>query len=195
MKSNRKNYRRNRNKEELNINRPLPSKRLRKILFWFIFILLLLFLRIFWIQFINGAWLKERANRQQTSSQIISPERGSILDVNGKKLAISEKVDTISINPTKIKKEDKELVARGLSDIFELDYNEILEKVNSSSALETIIKKVETDKVKELETWMSNYKISSGINIDEDNKRYYPYNEIASQVIGFLRNRPRISWY
>lgn len=189
MKSNRKNYRKNKHKKEIDINRPLPVKRLRRIISFSVIILLLLLLRIFWIQFVNGSWLKERANRQQTSSQLISPERGSILDVNGKKLAISEKVDTISINPTKIESKNKELVARGLSEIFELEYDEVLEKVNSTSSLETIIKKVETDKVKELETWMSNYKISAGINIDEDNKRCYPYNEIASQVIGFLRNR------
>lgn len=194
MKSNKKNYRKNKNKEELNINRPLPAKKLRIILSTTTIILLLLILRIFWIQFIDGSWLKEKANRQQTSSQIISPDRGSILDTNGKKLAISEKVDTISINPTKIKKENKEPIAKAFSNIFELDYNEMLEKVNSSSAVEMIIKKVETDKVKELETWMSNYKITSGINIDEDNKRCYPYNEVASQVIGFLRNRRWISW-
>jgi len=51
--------------------------------------------------------------------------------------------------------------------------------------VETIIKKVENDKVAELEAWMADNKITTGINIDEDNKRYYPYNEIASQVIGF----------
>lgn len=185
MKSNNRNYRKRLNKEEININRPLPIKRLRTILFCSVSILFLLIIRIFWIQFIDGAWLKEKAYRQQTASKIISPERGSILDVNGKKLATSEKVDTISINPSRIKDENKELVAKGLSDIFELDYNETLEKVNSTSSVETIIKKVETDKVKELETWMTNYKITTGINIDEDNKRCYPYNEIASQVIGF----------
>lgn len=185
MKNNRKNYRKNTNKKSIEINRALPIKRLRTILFFSLIIFLLLIIRLFWIQFINGAKLKEKAYRQQTASKIISPERGSILDVNGKVLATSEKVDTISINPTKIIDTKKELVARGLSDIFELDYNEVLEKVNSSSSVETIIKKVETDKVKELETWMSNNKINSGINIDADNKRYYPYNEIASQVIGF----------
>ena len=185
MKSSKKNFRKKSNKQEININRPLPIKRLRTILFCSVAILILLLIRLFWIQFINGSWLKEKAYRQQTASKIISPERGSILDVNGKKLAISEKVDTISINPSRIKDENKELVAKGLSDIFELNYNEILEKVNSSSSVQTIIKKVETDKVKELETWMSNNKITAGINIDEDHKRCYPYNEIASQVIGF----------
>ena len=189
MKSNNRNYRKKTNKKQLNINRPLPIKRLRTILFSAVIIFLLLLIRIFWIQFIDGSWLKEKAYRQQTASKTISPERGSILDVNGKALAISEKVDTISINPTRIEQEKKEFVAKGLSDIFELEYQEVLEKVNSNSSFETIIKKVENDKVAQLQTWMSNNKITSGINIDEDNKRCYPYNEIASQVIGFLRNR------
>lgn len=185
MKRNRKNYRKTTNKKTILIDKPLPIKKLRIILFFTILLFCLLVIRIFWLQFINGAWLKERAYRQQTASKIISPERGNILDTNGKSLAISENVDTISINPSKISNDKKEIVAKGLSNIFELDYNEVLEKVNSSSSVETIMKKVETDKVKGLETWMSKNDVKTGINIDADNKRYYPYNEIASQVIGF----------
>lgn len=185
MKSHKKNYRKKTNKQKVIIDRPVSIKKLRIILIFACLIFLLLIIRLFWLQFINGAWLKERAYRQQTSSKIISPERGTIFDVNGKSLAISEEVDTISVNPTKIGSDKKEIVAKGLSDIFSLDYTETLAKVNSTSAVETIAKKVETDKVKELETWMSNNKIKVGINIDEDNKRYYPYNELASQVIGF----------
>lgn len=189
MKNTNRNYRKKTNKKRVSIDRALPIKRLRTILLAGICLLILLFLRIFWLQFIKGAWLKEKAYRQQTSSQIISPERGSILDVNGKTLAMSEDVDTVSINPTKIAKENKELVAKGLSEIFELDYNETLAKVNGEAAFQTIAKKVEKDKVTELENWMKQNKIKTGINIDADNKRCYPYNELAAQVIGFLRNR------
>ena len=168
-----------------NINNTLSVKKFKIILITALIILALLIIRLFWIQFIDGAWLKEKAYRQQTSSTLISPDRGSILDANGKFLAKSEKVDTISINPTKISKENKILVASGLSEIFELDYEETLKKVNSTSSFETIIKKIESDKVKELEDWMKENKITVGINIDEDNKRYYPYDNLASQLIGF----------
>lgn len=185
MKNNKKNYRKNENKKSILIDKALPIKKLRIVLITSLAIFLLLIIRIFWIQFIDGAWLKEKASRQQTASKIISPERGSILDANGKTLAKSEEVDTISINPSRISNDKKTLVARGLSNIFELDYNETLDKVNSSSSVETIIKKVENDKVSELESWMNDNKITSGINIDADHKRYYPYNEIASQLIGF----------
>lgn len=193
MKSNQKNNRKKSKKNSLEIDKALPVKKLRIVLSCAVIIFLLLVVRIFWIQFINGANLKEKAYRQQTASKIITPDRGRILDVNGKSLATSEEVDTISINPTRITtsnknitKEDlKKLVAKGLSDIFELDYDETLAKVNSTSSVETIIKKVEADKVKELEDWMSKNKIKTGINIDADHKRCYPYNEVASQLIGF----------
>ena len=79
----------------------------------------------------------------------------------------------------------KEKIAKGLSEIFELNYDEVLEKVNSSSQVETIAKKVEQEKVDTLKKWMEDNKISVGINIDEDTKRYYPYNTVASNVIGF----------
>ena len=185
MNNKNKRLRSSNNKQKRFVDKPIPLKRLKTLSFVGILIFGFLIIRIFWIQFINGSSLKEKAYRQQTSSTIISPKRGTIYDLNGKALAISENVDTISINPSKISDKNKELVAKSLSDIFELDYDETLKKVNSSSSVETIAKKVENGKVNELQTWMSANKISVGINIDDDTKRYYPYNELASQVIGF----------
>ena len=87
---------------------------------------------------IIGSRLKELAYQQQTINQILSPKRGNIYDSTGKALAISAQVDTITINPAKIvgdtdeeTKKLKETVAKGLSDIFSLDYNETFEKVNN----------------------------------------------------------------
>lgn len=170
----------------------ISTKRLKIILVVIILILIALLGRIAWLQFIDGDYLKELAYSQQTINQIISPKRGNIYDSTGKVLATSAQVDTITINPQKIKASTdeatialKEKVAKGLSDIFELDYNEVLTKLNSSSSVETIIKKVEQDKVTELENWMNENDITVGINIDEDSKRYYPYSTLASQLIGF----------
>ena len=160
-----------------------------------ILILLLLIVRIGFLQFVQGNYLKELAYNQQTINQIISPKRGNIYDSTGKALAISAQVDTITINPNKLvknsndeTKEFKEKIAKGLSEIFELNYDEVLEKVNSSSQVETIAKKVEQEKVDTLKKWIEENKISVGINIDEDTKRYYPYNTVASNVIGFCGN-------
>ena len=168
-------------------------KKLRTIFIVIILIFALLIGRIAYLQFFEGSYLKNLAYQQQTINQIISPKRGSIYDSTGKTLATSASVDTITINPSKIKDssnddsktaELKEKLAKAFSDIFELDYNETLEKLNSSSQVETIAKKVEQSKVEQLKTWMSENKVSVGINIDEDTKRYYPYNTVLSQVLG-----------
>ncbi len=147
-------------------------------------VFLLLIIRLAFLQFVQGSELKEAANRQQSTDRIISAKRGNIYDSTGKLLAASAAVDTISINPSKIEEENKQKVAQAFSTIFELDYNEVLEKVNSEDSVETIIKKVEQDKVDELENWMKTNEIYSGINIDEDVKRYYPYGNLASNLIG-----------
>ncbi len=182
----------------ISLNRKFDSKnliyttKLRNTFIVIIVIFVLLLGRIGYLQFVDGAYLTEMAYQQQAINQILSPKRGNIYDSTGNALAISAQVDTITINPNRIvgdtdeeTKTLKETVAKGLSDIFELDYNETLEKVNSESQVETIIKKVEQDKVDELEAWMEKNDISVGINIDEDTKRYYPYGDLASSVIGF----------
>ena len=94
-------------------------------------------------------------------------------------------LETITILSKEKTKELKEKVAKELSDVFGLDYNETLEKVNSENSIETIAKKVEEDKITTLKTWMKENDISSGINIDSDTKRYYPYDNLASNLIGF----------
>ncbi len=175
-----------------NSNNLIHTKKLRNIFIVILIIFVLILGRIGYLQFVDGNHLKELAYQQQTINQILSPKRGNIYDSTGKALAISAQVDTVTINPTKIvdssddkTKELKEKVAKGLSDIFELDYNEVLQKVNSTSQVETIAKKVEQEKVDKLQSWMKENNISVGINIDEDNKRYYPYGSLASNVIGF----------
>ena len=182
----------------ITLNRKFDGKnliyttKLRNVFIIILLIFVILLGRIGYLQFVEGAYLTELAYQQQTINQILSPKRGNIYDSTGKALAISAQVDTITINPTKIKgdteeetKTLKETIAKGLSDIFALDYNETLEKVNSESQVETIIKKVEQDKVDQLKNWMDANDISVGVNIDEDSKRYYPYGDLASSVIGF----------
>lgn len=178
-------------KNNLNTENIISLKKLKLFLICIVVLLIALIIRIFFLQFVQGEYLSTLASKQQTSSEVIGSKRGNIYDTTGNPLAISETVDTISINPSKIKKDTdeetkklKETVAKGLSDIFSLDYNEVLEKVNSNSTVETIAKKVEQDKVDELKSWMKEHKIYSGINIDEESKRYYPYDSVASHVIG-----------
>ena len=123
---------------------------------------------------------------QQTLDRTINPKRGTIYDSTGKNvLAISSTVETVTVNPGTISKEDKEKVAKKLSELFELDYETVLKKVTKRSSIETIVKQVEKEKTDELRKWMEENEILTGINIDEDTKRYYPNSTLASQIIGF----------
>ena len=161
-------------------------KVIRNFLIFFLIIIFLLIFRIAWIQFVNGEELQAMAYNQQTSDRKINPKRGTIYDATGETvLAVSSSVETVSINPTTIKGEDKEKVAKALSEIFELDYETVLKKVKKKTSIETIIKKVDKEKTDELREWLIENNIEHGINIDEDTKRYYPFGNLASQVIGF----------
>ena len=145
-----------------------------------------LIIRIGWLQFVQGSELQSMAYAQQTLDRNINPKRGTIYDSTGENvLAISSTVETVTVNPLNIKKEDKEKVAKALSEIFELDYETVFKKVSKYSSIETIIKRQEKEKTDELRRWMNDNNISIGINIDEDTKRYYPNNNLASTIIGF----------
>ena len=162
------------------------KKRIRNILFIAFLLMTLLIGRIGFIQFVQGKELSEMAYEQQTLDRSINPKRGTIYDCTGENiLAVSSTVETVTVNPGNIKKEDKEKVAKKLSEIFELDYETVLKKVTKRSSIETIVKKVDKEKTDTLRTWMNENNITEGINIDEDTKRYYPNNNLASQIIGF----------
>lgn len=188
-------------KKKESLVKPVSSKNLLIALCVILVIFFLLIIRICYFQFIQGSNLKELASRQQTTNRIISPNRGIIYDSTGKILAQSASVDTVTINPSRIKNnvkdsEDKkekeqkeqelqEKLAKAFSEIFELDYEEVLKQVTSDSSLETIAKKVEQDKIDKLKAWMEENEVTTGINIDADYKRYYPYGNLASNLIGF----------
>ena len=162
------------------------KKRMKREMIIAILLLALLLVRIGFIQFVQGEELQSMAYMQQTLDRNINPKRGTIYDATGKTiLAVSSTVETITVTPTTIKKEDREKIATALSSIFSLDYEKVLKKVSKRSSIETIIKKVDKEKADELRVWMQNNNITTGINIDEDTKRYYPFNNLASQIIGF----------
>lgn len=162
------------------------KKKMRNALFVTIIIIMLLITRLGYIQFVWGAELSTKATSQQSQSRSITAKRGTIYDATGKyTLAVSSSVEAVTVNPTNISKDDKEKVAKALSEIFELDYENVLKKVSKRSSIETIVRKVEKEKTDELRQWMEQNQITTGINIDEDSKRYYPYGDLAAQVIGF----------
>ena len=184
------------NKKKVN-NVKITPKKLFILAIAFILLFALLLGRVGWLQFVDGDWLREKEYSQSTSSTLISAKRGTIYDATGKALAVSVEVDTISVNPSYIKakgkdgKTDEEAteelkrnMANVMAEIFELDSEEVYKKLTSTNSVETIASKVETDKVEKLREWIKEND-ATGINIDEDVKRYYPYDNLASNVIGF----------
>ena len=176
------------------------GSRIRMLLVFFIVLFLALLGVIINLQFVRGDELKRMEYNQSISSIEISAKRGIIYDCNKKALAISANVDTITVNPSYMvvksdgvineskTKDLRERIATKFSQIFELDYAEVLEKLNSKKSVETIISKVEATKVDELRKWLNENNLNAGINIDEDTKRYYPYNNLASNLIGVCGN-------
>lgn len=143
-----------------------------------------------YIQFVDGEELKRKAYNNQNLNQLISPNRGTIYDAKGEVLAQSIAVDTVSLNPGMLvysnnKDVPNNVVAEGLSNIFNVTYEEMIEKLESGKSVVIVEKKVDKEKVDKLKKWMADNKITAGINVDEDSKRFYPYNNLASNLIGF----------
>lgn len=137
-------------------------------------------------QIVMHDFYQGKAISQQTLDATISANRGNITDCNGVELAVSNPVKTIYISPVTIKKdEDKKAVAQGLSEILELDYETVYEKTKKNNYYQVIKRKVESDIVDKVRTWADENDLP-GIHYEDDTKRYYPYNNLASHIIGFV---------
>ena len=149
---------------------------------------LVLALRLFKVQIIDHDFYETKAIDQQVRETTVTAARGTIYDSNMKILAMSANVDNIVLNPRAIKmhKEDAELIARTLSEILNIDYDEILAKTaKTNSGYQMVARKVEPDVAKKVEEFKNKYKLW-GVQIEEDTKRYYPYSSLACQIIGFV---------
>lgn len=141
------------------------------------------------IQVVEAADLQSKAIAQQTRDMLISPVRGTVYDRNMIPLAVSATVETIVISPAEIKDEaEAEGIARGLSEILDMDYETLLKRTtNKKSYYEVVARKVDkavSDAVREFKT-ENGY---NGIKLFEDTKRYYPYSNLASAVLGFTNS-------
>ena len=141
--------------------------------------IIVLMCRVAYIQIVNADEYQEMAYEQQTRDRLITPERGSILDRNGNGIAVTETVNAISVIPSQV--EDKNEVSKYLSEVLEMDYDTVFDKVNQRVALVRIKTKVDSEIALEIRK-----KDLAGIVVDEDVKRIYPYSEMAAQVIGFV---------
>lgn len=166
------------------------KKRIVLLLAGAILCFLLLIVRTGWLQIVRGDELSAAAREQQTSDNIINPQRGLIYDRNFEILANNLSVETISITPKNVRQNSKQTpkqIAHTLAEILELDEEAVLEKIEKESSFEYIKKKVEKDQADAVREYIATYKLD-GIKFSEDTKRYYPYSNFASQVIGFVGN-------
>ncbi len=164
-----------------------PVKPLILLLF-ILFIIFCLIGRLFYLQIIDGKHLQTLATSQQTLTETISAKRGNIYDSTGKALAMSYETDKVSISPSDVSEENRPYVAQGLANIFGLDYNELLNNLNTSTSKFTVATAVDQDKINELNNWISQankLEIKTGISIEETTTRYCPLGSLASTVIGF----------
>lgn len=142
--------------------------------------------RLYYLQFVEGEKYQAMALKQQLRPTAISAQRGTIYDRNLKTLAASATVWNVIISPAEIESEEElGKIADYLSVLLEVDREKIITRgQKKSSYYETIKQKVEKDVADQITQFILDEKIS-GIYLIEDTKRYYPYGNLASTVLGF----------
>ncbi len=134
---------------------------------------------------VSDPFYREYANAQQLSEETIPANRGTIYDTNGEVLAESYTVWTVQLSPVTIDEEDKEMVAQFLAETLDLDYSTVLaqcQQTNRYAVVKKQVEKTEADAIRE-------FAEENGINaiaLIEDTKRYYPNNDLACHVIGYV---------
>lgn len=134
--------------------------------------------RLVYLMIFRSDYYSEKADDLHERERDIKAARGKILDANGTVLAANRTVCTISVIHSQI--EDPEAVISMLSKELEMDQEEIRKKVEKYSSIE----RIRTNVDKETGDRIRNYGYS-GVKVDEDFKRYYPFEELASKVLGF----------
>lgn len=172
-----------------------PNQRLRQRTAILIIMILIIgfgatLFRLSFLTMVEGSELQEKAVGQQLSDTVLTAKRGSIYDANGTVLAESASVWQVVLSPINFKEDvQREVAAKGLSEIFGLDYDNVLEKTKQKSYYVVVKRKIEVeqrDKVIELMDKLSeDYDCGNVIQLLDDYKRYYPHDELASCVIGF----------
>lgn len=158
------------------------KKRIKAMMALFLVGVMVLILRLFWIQFIRGGEYKKQAAEQQTRDSVITAKRGSIYDRNMKVLAQSATAERVTINPQEIAKvKNADAVTAALVKILGVREDSVREKIARTDRQSVVIsKQVEKSKADRLRQ-----ENLTGIHFEEDAKRYYPYGSLAAQVIGF----------
>lgn len=152
---------------------------------------------LYQLQIVQHDELAARAENQQLADETITPNRGVIYDSDMKVLARSNKVWTVVASPRDMAKSGTNIndVAVKLAELLELDAQSILEKLQKSESNYQLIKRqIEKPVADAITAWITEYNASdkgedtpvAGISLVQDAKRYYPYQTLASTIIGFV---------
>lgn len=172
-----------------------PAQRLRQRTAILILLILVLgfgaaVLRLTYLTTVQSSELQESAVDLQLADTTVSAKRGTIYDANGNVLAESASVWQVVMSPVNFKNDkQRQAAAKGLSEIFDLEYNDVFDDTKQQSHYVVVKRRIESDereKVLELiDTLKKDYSCSGVIQLLDDYKRYYPKNSLASSVIGF----------
>lgn len=156
----------------------------------------ILILRVAYWQILHGEELSTKAKNQQQGSSIITAARGNIYDRNGKTLAESASVNTLICNPQDVKDDgNAEEIAKRLSPILSMRYDDIIKILKKESRYQVIKKRISAEETAEIEKIINPgddaddaakalAKAFSGIYFEDDSKRYYPF-DVAAHILGF----------
>lgn len=146
------------------------------------FAMLVLILRLANWQFVRGSEMQTSAIEQQTMDSVVTSKRGIIYDRNGKVLAQSVSVQTVTASPAEVKKSKKAAkTAKKLAELLNMDADEIGKKITKNSMYEIVARKIDNSTAEKIRK--AGLK---GIYLIEDSKRTYPYGSLASHVVGFV---------
>ena len=147
--------------------------------------------RLVKLQLVDGGYYQQRALNQQLSVTTIHANRGTIFDRNLKPIAQSATVWDVYVSPSYLKtdktstaEQKRQKIASDLSKILGTDSQTLFNKINKNTSYVVVASKVENDVATLVREYIQNNNVSC-IGLVEDSKRYYPFNNFASQLIGF----------
>ena len=162
------------------------QKRIAVILIGCLVIITLLLSRLVYIQIIKSDYYSQKAYTQQTRSKSVEPKRGTIYDTTGERiLAQSISTNIVTAVPNSVPKDKKEEIAQNFAQILGKDSEEILNKLKKNVSSVTLATKVNQDEATKLLEYIIENDIT-GISVDEDMLRIYPYGTLLSHVLGFV---------
>ena len=177
-------------------NRVIQTRTFVLMLIMGIGMFIVLFFKLYSLQITRHEELQSKAVSQQTRSSVVNADRGTIYDASGNILAISSTAETIFLSPKEINDAlndeknpvtwTKETLAGALADILDVSEEGILKKMARTNSMYEVLKyRVEEDVANEVRQYINDHKVK-GVFLTTDAKRYYPYSDLASHVIGFV---------